>query len=773
MRGKLVRLFLLLIVFVFWLGSSLPLARAGRVEDVGATTGGIGLMGPVAGPTLAYPLLFVTQLPIRPDFTTIGSTFGNHRATMQSVGRGGDLWIRYPDGTLKNLTAAAGYGSTDPTGFQGANAIAVRDPSVSWDGTKALFGMVIGAPTKQYDTSRLFRWQIYEISGLGQADTPVITRIVTQPAAFNNISPIYATDGRIIFTSDQPRTGETHLYPQLDEYELAPVVSGLWSLNPATGSLYLLNHAPSGDFTPFIDSFGRVLFTQWDHLQRDQEADADAMTPSGQPLPYGTFNYSDESASATFNLNDRAEVFPEPRSDRTDLLAGTNLAGHRFNHFFPWQINEDGTDSEVLNHLGRHELHAYIPASLTDDPNVEEYYGQVSRFNPNRIENLFQMAEDPRSPGTYYGIDAPEFATHASGQIVSISAPPAVDADHIAVTYVTHRETASYNEEGVPASPNHSGHYREPRPLADGTLMAVHAPETRAEGNGGSLTASRYAFRLTTLITGTNGYQVAGQLLTPGIAKTVSFWDPDQLVSYTGNLWELNPVEVRPRVVPPTAPPPLPGPEQQMFDQAGVDLAALQLFMRQNNLALLISRDVTTRDDFDFQQPLNLRVSGGGTQTIAKPGKIYDVAFMQFFQGDLLRGYTGGYSNTQPRPGRRVLAQAMHDGPALAANPVNPGPAGSVAVAADGSMAAFVPAQRAMTWQLTDAQGVGVVRERYWLTFQPGEVRVCTSCHGLSELDQAGDHAPVNPPQALLTLLKQVPGLVELTERVYLPSVQR
>ena len=38
------------------------------------------------------PVLFVTQLPIPADFVTIGSTFGNHRATMKSVGRGGDLW---------------------------------------------------------------------------------------------------------------------------------------------------------------------------------------------------------------------------------------------------------------------------------------------------------------------------------------------------------------------------------------------------------------------------------------------------------------------------------------------------------------------------------------------------------------------------------------------------------------------------------------------------------------------------------------------------------
>ena len=54
------------------------------------------------------------------------------------------------------------------------------------------------------------------------------------------------------------------------------------------------------------------------------------------------------------------------------------------------------------------------------------------------------------------------------------------------------------------------------------------------------------------------------------------------------------------------------------------------------------------------------------------------------------------------------------------------------------------PARRAMSWQLTDGAGTGVVRERYWLTFQPGEVRVCAACHGLSELDQKGNTAPVS-----------------------------
>ena len=57
----------------------------------------------------------------------------------------------------------------------------------------------------------------------------------------------------------------------------------------------------------------------------------------------------------------------------------------------------------------------------------------------------------------------------------------------------------------------------------------------------------------------------------------------------------------------------------------------------------------------------------------------------------------------------------------------------------------MVPAHRAMTWQLTNG-ATPVVRERYWLTFQAGEMRVCTSCHGLSSADQTGAPPPTEPP---------------------------
>lgn len=716
-------------------------------------------VAPPDTPTLQYPILFVTQIPVVADFTTIGSTFGNHQAGLSDVARGGDLWIRYPDGTQKNLTAAAGYGMV---GFQGANAIAVRDPSVFWDGTRAIFSMVIGAPTQQYQVNTYY-WQIYEVTGLGQNDTPVITKLPNQPLNNNNISPLYGTDGRVIFTSDRSRTGEAHLYPQLDEYELAPTVSGLWSLDPQTGDLQLINHAPSGNFTPTIDSYGRVVFTQWDHLQRDQQADADAGPGQNcySGTTYGTFNYSNETANATI-LNDRTEVYPEPRSCRNDLLAGTNLNGHSFNHFFPWTINEDGMNSEVLNHLGRHELHDYIPSAINDDPNIIEYYGQIGRYNPNSILNMFQIKENPLQSGTYFGVDSPEFGTHASGQIISIVAPPNLDADHISVTYVTHRDTF-----GTTTTPNHSGRYREPLPLSDGTLLAVHT-SYKGEESGTAPHNSTYDFRIKTL-TPSGGYWVAGAPLTSGINESITYWSPDVWVSYNGPLWELNPVELRPRPIPNAPPTALPGPEQQIFNQAGVSVAEMQLYLQANNLALVVSRNVTTRDDFDLQQPFNLHVPGG-TQTIGASGEIYDVSYMQFFQADLLRGWRGCCSSN-PLPGRRVLAQPMHD-PAVN-NPSSSGPTGSVVIAPDGSMAAFVPTQRAMTWQLTDASGEGVVRERYWVTFQPGEIRVCASCHGLSQYDQAGNGVPTNPPQALLTLLQYWLLVTEPPNRNFLPAMQR
>ena len=82
-----------------------------------------------------------------------------------------------------------------------------------------------------------------------------------------------ARDDRILFTSDRPRNGDAHLYPQLDEYESTPTVTGTL----VDGGRRHRPAAPrprrSGDFTPLVASDGRVIFTRWDHLQRDQQND--------------------------------------------------------------------------------------------------------------------------------------------------------------------------------------------------------------------------------------------------------------------------------------------------------------------------------------------------------------------------------------------------------------------------------------------------------------------------------------------------------------------
>ena len=708
--------------------------------------------------TLPNPILFCTQVPQPFGFATSLETFGNHQATTFSAPRGGDLYIRYTDGTLKNLTQTAGYGQT---GIQGATSIAVRDPSVHWSGTKALFSMVIGSATVRYQW-QTYHWKLYEITGLGQNETPVITLVPNQPVGYNNIQPIYGTDDRIIFTTDMPLGGLAHLYPQHDEYESSPIVSGIWRLDPQACSvasgLEMLTHSPSGDFTPSIDQAGRLIFTRWDHLQRDQQADADIMDNTG----YGTFNYANETANAAkSSILPDIELFPEPRPGRTDLLSlpqWANTNPQNFNIFNPWMMNEDGTEMEMLNHLGRHEMGNYMTQNFTNDPNLHDFYTPIS---PTPIRAMFHIQESPVTPGLYYGIEAPEFGTHGSGMVVKVNAPPGMHPEQVTFTYVTHPDTRSPDDT---PSANHSGMYRNPVPLTDGKVMVSHSHSTEYDQNIGAPGSpqSKYDYRIRLLEPSGNYFKAGNTALTgAGITKTVSWWDPDQLLTYSGVLWETYPVEVRVRQRPsnPTLHLETVAPsEQALFAAAGVNLHDFQKFLRRNNLSVLAIRDVTSRDDADQQQPFNLKVAGNNHQTInpAHPAPIYEVKHVQFLQNDLLRGIGG--INT-PKAGRRGIAKFLHDPTAMIYNPPTTGAQGSANIHPDGSAAMIVPAKRALTWQLTDANNKGIVRERLWISTKAGEVRTCTSCHGESTLNQAGLSSPANAPQALTTLLNYVKGI--------------
>jgi hypothetical protein len=700
--------------------------------------------------SLPNPIMFVAQVPVPRDSCTVGSVSCNHLADVMSAPRGGDLYILYPDGALKNITQSAGYGMS---GMQGANAIAVREPSVHWSGKKAVFSMVVGAPTAQGQQGT-YHWQIYEVTNLGETETPLITKVPNQPTDYNNVSPIYGTDERIIFTSDRPRDGLTQLYPLLDEHNDLPSITGLWSIDTTLGDLFQLDFAPSGAFSPFIDSYGRVVFTRWDHLTTDPNADSDALGLTHK----GSFIYVDESPGAAVRPNTNVpgyrEIFPECETFRHDLLNGIPLKGLDFNEFFPWQINEDGTSEETLNHVGRHDLLASFGSAVNNDSNVYDFTEQaaVNRVNkPNHLQNFIQIAEDPTSQGLYYGISFLDLGQHASGQIVTLDGRTILDPAAMKLNYITDSSTERVTPEGGSPDPNHSGHYRNPLPLTNGRLLAVHAPTTYGDKNSGTRShpLSRYDFRIKTL-KNTGTVWVADSLVTPGISKTLSYWDPDTLVTYSGPLWELNPVEIKPRAKPTRRSSTLGNPEKQIFIEEGVDETSFRNDLKQKNAGLIVSRNITHRDKSDHQQPYYLRVPGTKTISANPHGTIYDILNLYLFQADQIRSVTLG--NPNPVPGRRVLAQYMHDD-AVSYNHYDGSTPYVLTIGTDGSFAAYVPARRAIVWGigLTDP----VVGERYWITTQPGEIRVCASCHGTNDEALAPlDPAPQNKPEALRSLLR-------------------
>ncbi|MBK7985923.1 MAG: T9SS type A sorting domain-containing protein [Ignavibacteria bacterium] len=700
------------------------------------------------------PILFVTQVPTS-GFTSVTQTFSNHVPSMNNAPRGGDLMILYPDGTLRNVTREAGYG--DSNEIQGKNSIAVRQPCVHWSGKKALFSMVIGAPTKIWEIFET-KWQIYEIEGLGKDEQLKITKLPHQPEMYNNISPIYGSDDNIIFTSDMPITKKSYHYPPLDEYENAQVVSGLWKLDIGTGEVTLLQHSPSGSFYPSIDSYGRIIFTRWDHLQRDQQADLDR---SGQP--YGTFNYESEDSLAQ-PLQSRAEVFPEPRTKNNPDF-NPLFSPHTFNQFFPWEINQDGTEEETINHVGRHEWGGtYTEPSYPADKNLRYIIRKnwvKNSYSLRGDSGPFQIKEDPNNQGIFYAAVSPEFAHETSGQLIRFSGKLHENPEEMIINEITHSSTAGSVELGQTANAHHSGRYRDPLPLTNGTLLAVHSESKNPNGNNGTSSQPkiRYNFRIKTLrqeiIDGKQLY-VADKPLTSGIVRGVKYYDGnDYFIAQNDTLWELEPVEVTARTVPPMKKETtLSSSESDVFSEIGVDEQIFRKWMNDNNLGLIVSRNVVTRDRNDDNQPFNLRVPNG-VEHIVNDGTVYDVEYMQIFQADLIRGQGGAGGHTTPNPGRRVLPQVLHHEQSLLMNnDKNNKVKGSVKIASDGSMAAIVPAHRALSWQLTDGKGTPVVRGRYWVTVQSGEIRVCASCHGINTVDQLGLSKPMHKPEALRQLLQ-------------------
>ena len=718
--------------------------------------------------TLTNPIIFVTQPPIPRElnssvsnsFLSVVTEFGNQQADTAHAARGGDLWLMITNTGFVNLTRKAGYGTN---GIQHGIGINVRDPAIHWGGKKILFSMVVGAPTNATDPT-VFFWQLYELTNLDAviANTnlpPVILPVANQPTNCNNVSPTYATDGRIIFMSDCPFGNQLHLYPQRDEYKSAPSVTGTYNLDPVTGDLKMLEHLPSGGFNPFIDSFGRLIITRWDHLIEDGNATGDRLGRSTN----GALNFLSEAANAPTLSTNTLETFPEPNDFDTNYCGQLGVNPDLFNLFLPWALDPAGGGEEVLNHVGRHEISfTSLLRSFTGDTNLFNVTNLSSRLasgvisaNTNSLASFFQITEDPRTNGLYWGINAQDISifggNHAAGQILTLTGPPTLNPTGMVVNPITPASGAN--------GPNSLGLFRNPLPMSDGTLITVFTTTPTSVNFGwdtntgtASLPISQYHFRLMTLKP-SGALWTTNQPLTSGLTNVAVYWDGETLVTNAGPLWELQPVEVRARLVPTPLHTPVNPIEQQVFAEEGVDLPTFQADLAARGAALVVSRNVTARDAADKQQPYNLSVPGG-ISTIADSGKVYSITHLQYLQADYLRGYTFGTATIQP--GRRVLATPMHATTNLNyVSSKTDAPGGGTELMSDGSQATIIPANRAMTWQLTGTNNNdSVVKERYWITFRPGEVRTCANCHGINAVDQLGRPTPTNAPLALRQLLR-------------------
>ncbi|MBL7997648.1 MAG: T9SS type A sorting domain-containing protein, partial [Candidatus Kapabacteria bacterium] len=356
--------------------------------------------------------------------------------------------------------------------------------------------------------------------------------------------------------------------------------------------------------------------------------------------------------------------------------------------------------------------------------------------------------------------------THTGGQIIRLNNLAPTDASNaVTVDYITPRSTRFPTPAAKVPPVDHSGFFRNPLPTTDGLLIASHTNTKVVDTplkNGMISTASNYNFRLVTMKQSIGTTMTPDVLLTPGLKANISytyFINGARLTQqFNGTLWEMDAVELVSRNTPAKREAVMDEQERSIFAEERVDINTFKRYLEANDRALIISRDVTMRDKDDRLQPFNLRVTG--TQKQSPPAQagsapLTEVSDVLFFQADYIRSYAD-VLNPTTAPFRRIQPVKMHDVMNREFSTVLPTTpkSSSVKIQKDGSFAAFVPAHRAISWQLNNTQGSAVVRERYWLNFKAGEIRACVKCHGENQSASAlYSPTPTNKPEALRGLL--------------------
>ena len=181
------------------------------------------------GAPLSHPVIYVGQPPVDFSFGAGILAYPRLRGFGPPIVRttGANLFRLDPDGTVTNLTRR--------------EAAVIRNPDVSFDGTRVLYAMALGQEG---------RWQIHEMNVDGTGD-----RRVSNDWNFNDLDPAYLPDGRIVFVSDRRKV--------VDPYLWLPSAQ-LHVMNADGTGVTQLSCDPGGESSPHVLSSGEIGFIRWD-----------------------------------------------------------------------------------------------------------------------------------------------------------------------------------------------------------------------------------------------------------------------------------------------------------------------------------------------------------------------------------------------------------------------------------------------------------------------------------------------------------------------------
>lgn len=193
---------------------------------------------------------------------------------------GGDLYLRDRASATapeRNVTALLTRGEGD-----------VRDLSVSFDGTKMLFSVrepeLDGVPDDQQPT-----WNIWEYDTVTQQLRRIITSDVIAEQG-QDLAPAYLPNGRIVFTSTRQREAKRQLLdegkPQFTgvEESLQEHAAVLHVMDADGTDIQQISFNASHDYDPTVLMNGRILFSRWDNMGRQNAIRLYTIRPDGTDL---------------------------------------------------------------------------------------------------------------------------------------------------------------------------------------------------------------------------------------------------------------------------------------------------------------------------------------------------------------------------------------------------------------------------------------------------------------------------------------------------------